>query len=257
MIVPAEVEKTTPKTKPGVAYDPDKDTTIRSKLQGVHVLDAETRQVMGKHDYRDEAEQQIEELQSNPLSATIVSIVQSLTSQYGEYREELQILGQQILSLLQGYGDAAEIMQEIDELDQVAQQDQDRGERNITIPEITQQQYRVLLRMYGIDNYPERGTKDDPEFDPETGQLSDWAKLGYPTTVSNKEIANDLGGIASARITQLKSAVRKIMAMVTEKLQSQLYESGEIDDIDYEILTELRIHFGRMLFDEIHSHQLV
>lgn len=225
--------------------------------QGVHVVDAETTQVMGKHDYRAEAERQIEELQSDPLTATIESIVQNLTSQYGEYREELLTLGKQILGLLRGYGNAAEIMQEIDDLDQVAQQDQERGERNVTIPEITQQQYRVLLRIYGIDNYPERGTRDDPEFDPETGQLSDWAKLGYPTVVSNKEIANDLGGISSARITQLKSGVRKIMAMVTEKLQSSLYESGEIDDIDYGILTELRVHFGRVLFAEIHSRQLV
>lgn len=45
---------------------------------------------------------------------------------------------------------------------------------------LTIQEFRWLIRRYGIDNYPGKGTADDVEVDPVTGKKSQWVEMGCP-----------------------------------------------------------------------------
>jgi len=62
-------------------------------------------------------------------------------------------------------------------------------------------EFRALIRLFGISDYPTKGTPQDPELNSETGELSDWAQEGYPQR-SPGEIARDLN-FAASRSSQL------------------------------------------------------
>lgn len=207
--------------------------------------------VVGHVDFENEAESLIRDLQKDPRLMTVNSVLDNITSEYGEYAVELQELCREMNTMLKS-GDLSlrqEILADMESLRSVAREDTSRGSKSVNIEPLTQQQYRILLRLFGISDYPERGTKDDPEIDPEVG-MSKWARQGYPPITDNTVIAKDLG-VSGARVSQLRSKIDQVLPAVIEKLQDELYESGEISAVDYNILTEVRVLFGKILLESL------
>jgi hypothetical protein len=223
---------------------------IRKVHQGFEVVDS-------KH----EAEDQIGGLQGDPLAKSVDSVLDSINSEYGGYRDEVLQVARAARGMFRShdYDQREEILEEIDSLMTVAEQDKKSGDIDIMVEPLTQQQYRVMLRLYGIKEYPERGTKDDPEMDPSTGQLSQWAKMGYPPIPDdNRFIARDIG-VSDARVSQIRRKIEIAVPHATEIIQREMLESGQIDIIDYNILTDVRIALGGALLERLHpsSRRLV
>jgi len=226
-----------------------REYTINVDKEGYNVIDASTNTVVGQHDYEQDARHQLQELQQDPVLARIRSLVDNFTRRtFGDYAEELLDSGNRIVNAVKtdNLHELDEIIQELDELDVVASEDQQIGQRDVSTKPITQQAYRILLRLYGIDDYPERGTVDDPEI-LEDGSLSNWARSGYPPIDDNKAIAADLG-ISATRVSQHKSKLETLLPELIRQIQQDLYENKEF--IDFNLLTELRIALGFKLIYE-------
>ena len=90
------------------------------------------------------------------------------------------------------------------------------------------------MRLFGVNNYPERGTKDDPEIDGD--QLSSWAKTGYPQVAGSEagkeanyrlgdDFVNERGErVSDVYVSKLKKVALARFERVLNKLR-KLYES--------------------------------
>ena len=205
-----------------------------------------------------DTEEAIRELRSQALNNS--------KRKLGEYHDELNELYHMVMGLLRSGGDLNEAREEIDMLRQLTKQDMegDRASPATGDESLNPQQYRVLLRLFGVKNYPERGTVNDPEID-ENGDLSAWAEQGYPAIGGSEAKDNDIRtpdgrkvarlgddmGVSDVMISKYKKAALAKFEQMIGKLQQDLSESGEADLIDMLILQELRMMVGRMLLEEV------
>lgn len=189
----------------------------------------------------------------------------------GEYARELQLVGNGIAGAMRR-GDTDELEEygpELDSLAEAATQDQNAPDQpGQDEDSVTEKQYRLLLRLYGIKNYPERGTPDDPEIG-EDGQLSRWAKAGYPALAGvepgkkqqaylwsdvfetiDPETGEPKQSISDVALGKHKLAARGKFEKLIAKLQRELVEEGRIDSIDYRMLSELRLRICNDLLEE-------
>jgi len=189
----------------------------------------------------------------------------------GEYARELQLVGNGISGAMRR-GDTDELDEygaELDSLAEAAAQDQNMPDQPVPDEDtVTEKQYRLLLRLYGIKNYPERGTPDDPEIG-EDGQLSRWAKAGYPALAGvepgkkqqaylwsdvfetiDPETGEPKQSISDVALGKHKLAARGKFEKLIAKLQRELVEEGKIDSIDYRMLSELRLRICNDLLEE-------
>ena len=178
----------------------------------------------------------------------------------GEYARELQLVGNGMVGAMRR-GDTDELEEysaELDSLVEIAAQDQNEPDLP-SEDSVTEKQYRLLLRLYGIKNYPEHGTPDDPEIG-EDGQPSRWAKAGYPALAGvesgkkqqaylwsdvfetiDPETGEPKQSISDVALGKHKLAARGKFENLIAKLQRELVEEGKIDSIDYRMLSELRL----------------
>jgi hypothetical protein len=134
---------------------------------------------------------------------------------------------------------------------------------------VSPRQYRLLLRLFGIKNYQERGTAEDPELGAQ-GKKSRWASAGYPAVAGSEagkeanaylwydifeKIDDDTGkpvrSVSDVYISKQKTeAIAKFEAVIA-KLQQEMSESHNIDMIDYRLLSELRLQLCRLLIENV------
>lgn len=191
-------------------------------------------------DTESEALQRANELTRNPALPTLLSVIDSVSSAYGEYAPEIRDVCKQLAYAI-NTGDEEELRaaeEELLDLKQVAAEDVAKFK---TKPEVgstvSQQAYRVFIRFIGMDDYPERGTVDDPEIDAD-GSLSAWAKAGFPQLIV-PDIANEFG-VSVMRIKQLKEKAQEVIEPIAQQLQNEA-----VDDFDRRIIYEARVANAR------------
>lgn len=187
--------------------------------------------------------------------------LQDLDKNLGEYEDEIRDVLHSVLGAIKIGGGFSEIKSEINLLLKTAKQDVSSKPSADTVNE---RQYRMLLRLYGIDNYPERGTPNDPEID-ENGEPSKWAAAGYPQVAgvemgkqANVNIWTDIfenpdgtQSVSNAFISRQKTeAVMKFQA-AANKVKQELAESMGYDSVEYQIMTECCALLNRMILEDI------
>ncbi len=191
-------------------------------------------------DTEDEALRRVNELTRNPALPTLLSVIESITSDYGEYAIEIRDICKQLAYAISTEDEeglqAAE--EELLELKQVAAEDVAKFKAKPEVGStVSQQAYRVFIRFIGMDDYPERGTVDDPEIDA-NGGLSAWAKAGFPQ-LAVPDIAREFD-VSVMRIKQLKEKAQEVVEPIAQKLQSEA-----VDDFDRRIIYEARVANAR------------
>lgn len=198
----------------------------------------------------------------------LANIARDLNSDLGEYQEEIKLVLNAIAGTIRAGGGFRDIRQEISELQVVAAQDVKNA---TTKPEdtVTPRQYRLLLRLFGIKNYPERGTAEDPEIG-EQGKKSRWATAGYPAVAGaevgkeanaylwydifekiDDETGKPVRSVSDVYISRQRTeAIAKFEAVIA-KMQQDMAESHRIDCIDYQLLGELRLRLCRMVIENV------
>ena len=214
--------------------------TLQQQANGFKVLDASTGEEVGRHESEAEARSQVASLTKDPYASVVANVLDNVSREgLGQYAEDLLASGKQLLDALRqpqiDKEEIANIADDLQLLDQVAAEDQQRFKSDMTIKPLTQVQYRIFLRLYGIDDYVEKGTVDDPEIG-EDGQLSQWAANGYHAMPEIKDIANEFG-ISSTAVSQHKKKIDAQLPAMSQLVQQQLGES--LDAIDHAMLTEL------------------
>ena len=237
---------------------------------GFDVVDAKTADVVGRgYESEDEAAEHLTELQQSRLLNSVQAVKDEVTSEWGEYAQEIRDAAAQLGYSLQSddarYSTTSvqEIADDLRDLEEVAHEDAMSGGEEEPLNQLqdlafTQQEYMFILRRFGIKNYPERGTVDDPEID-EEGNLSDWARAGYPALESNSDIAKTMwvphkGTMkqpSSARVSQIKKVAERKFGEVIKRMQAHLSESGQISMLEYQMLTEFRITLGWMFVEDV------
>lgn len=180
--------------------------------------------VIETFDSHDEAVAYLNDFNPRTAMATdIFGLVDDIGEHYGKYADELQMNLRELAGALVSKDpsklDAA--IQELEMTEQFANEEIEkasagkkgaaaRAHMKPIIKALTPVEYRVMLRLFGISDYPERGTEQDPEVN--EGEISDWAKNGYPQ-LRKFEVAQDLG-ISKVRVSQVsKTAFNKINDM--------------------------------------------
>lgn len=190
----------------------------------------------------------------------------SLSSDLGEYREEIILILSSIADSIKQDGGFADIRGEINDLKKVANQD---VKFELSHDTVTPIQYRLLLRYFGISNYPERGTANDPEID-EHGENSKWAAAGYPSVGiktpgkdSNVYLWTDIYerldpitgkpecSVSNVRMTHQKNSALAKFKNAVEKEKEKIIEGLEPDMIDYQILDEFQSVLRCIIIEEV------
>lgn len=224
---------------------------LQQQANGFKVTDAAGEEI-GRFESEAEARTEVASLTKDPFVTVVASVLDNVSREnLGQYADDLIENGKQLLNILRqpeiDRAAVADVAEELQFLDQVAAEDQQSAKTDIAIKPLTQVQYRIFLRLYGIDDYVEKGTVDDPEIG-EDGQLSQWAKSGYHAMPDIKSIANEFG-ISSTAVSQHKKKIDAQLPAMSQMIQHELSESGMIDEIDYMILTELRIRLSRVFVE--------
>ncbi len=237
-------------------YTPLRAREVLQKMQqqanGFKVSDVATGEEAGQFEREAEARSEVESLTKDPSVSVVASVLDNVSrNDLGQYAEELIGSGKQLLNALRqpqiDKEEIAEIADELQFLDQVAAEDQQKAKADIAIKPLTQVQYRIFLRLYGIDDYVEKGTIDDPEID-ENGNLSQWAKEGYHAMPEIKDICKEFG-ISSTAVSQHKKKIDAQLPAMIQVVQRELAESGKIDMVDFDLLTELRVKLSKVFVE--------
>jgi hypothetical protein len=164
------------------------------------------------------------------LARDVKSIRDQVGQQYGHYGDDL---GEYLDDIIGGVvqNDEATIvsaLQRLTGIKKMAEEESEhagagkkgaaaRAHTKHTIRPLTDTEYRVLLRFLGMENYPERGTADDPESI--EGEPTSWAANGFPR-MAKFEIARDPNmwgkpeGVSKVRASQVfKKAMDKVRAL--------------------------------------------
>jgi hypothetical protein len=198
----------------------------------------------------------------------LTNINRDLKSSLGEYQEEIKAIINTIIGTLRSEGEFGDIKRDIADTINVAEDDI-KSDVAVEQDTVTPKQYRMLLRLFGIKNYPERGTPDDPEIN-EQGGKSRWAAAGYPSaggTEMGKKANVSLWSDIFEKIDektgepvcsvsdvyigrQKKEALSKFEAMVA-KMRSELSENRSVDNIDLRLLYEFHLRVCRMVIESV------
>jgi hypothetical protein len=192
-------------------------------------------------------------------------IERDVDSSLGEWREEINELLEAIAGTIQTDGKFGDIRKEIRMLQKIAKQDIKLKPSSNSVP---MHQYRMLLRLYGISDYPERGTPDDPEIDAQGGK-SRWAEAGYPPLADAKagrqsnvylwndifettdDEGNPIPSVSNAYICkQRKEATLKFKA-AAHRLWEQVTESCGSDSVESKIFMEFDRMLCRMIIEDV------
>jgi hypothetical protein len=192
-------------------------------------------------------------------------IKRDVTHSLGEWEEEINELLEAIAGTIQTDGKFSDVRKEIRVLQKIAKQDVKIKPSPDSVP---MHQYRMLLRLYGISDYPERGTPDDPEIDAQGGK-SRWAEAGYPPLADAKagrrsnvylwndifETTDDEGNpvpsVSNAYICkQRKEATLKFKA-AAHRLWGHVAESCGSDSIESKIFMEFDRMLCQMIIEDI------
>lgn len=198
----------------------------------------------------------------------LTNINRDLKSSLGEYQEEIKAIINTITGTLRSEGEFSDIKQDIADTIKVANDDIN-SDVAVEQDTVTPKQYRMLLRLFGIKNYPERGTPDDPEIN-EQGGKSRWAAAGYPAAggtemgkkanvslwsdifeKTDEETGEPVCSVSDVYIgRQKKEALSKFEAMVA-KMRSELSENRSVDNIDLRLLYEFHLQICRMVIESV------
>ena len=219
------------------------------------IRDASGKELSDSFESEPEARARVTELNRDQRLRSLTAIEHDLTGEFGEFKDELRAVIQSLRQALLA-GDVESLRAVRDELNvltEVAEEHRLAGERRSHLDAATPQEYRVLLRLFGISQYPERGTVDDPEVDA-TGNLSLWAQSGYPATVDTETIRADLwaGGrpITAARVADIKKSALAKMTEALRVLQQRGLSEG-CQTCDAIVVLELRSDVSGLLLREI------
>jgi transcription elongation factor Elf1 len=183
----------------------------------------------------------------------------------GEWKEEISELLKSIFGTIEIHGGFSEIRTEINDLLKVAKQDIKLKPSPETV---SVQQYRMLLRIYGIDNYPERDTPQDPEITASGGK-SQWAEAGYPavggveigrktpihvwTDIFDKvdEKGEHICSVSNAHISKLRTAAMLKFTSAANAVKQEIGESCGFDSIEYKMISEFHLCLCKMVVEEV------
>lgn len=225
----------------------DEYQKLMQTARDYEVVDTNSGEVLGSHEMPNDAKRQLDQLKANPLTVTVSNTIHSISSNdYGDFAVELIDIGKQLLGALRTNDSVAveEIATDLEDLAAVARDDIGRGEDQQTVRPLTQQQYRIFLRLYGISEYPEKGTINDPEMQ-DDGSVSQWARMGYPPIEQNKAIADELG-LSTTRVSQHRARINEIIPQMMEQMRKE-----DMDPIDCELLAELQKAFEQVFMEYI------
>lgn len=183
----------------------------------------------------------------------------------GEWSEEISELLKSIFGTIEIRGGFSEIRTEINDLLKIAKQDIKLKPSPETV---SVQQYRMLLRIYGIDNYPERDTPQDPEITASGGK-SQWAEAGYPavggveigrktpihvwTDIFDKvdEQGEHVCSVSNAHISKLRTAAMLKFTSAANAVKQEIGESCGFDSIEYKMIREFHLYLCKMIVEEV------
>lgn len=230
---------------------------IVRKDNGFDIVDEISDDVLGWEATKEDAEKRIDDLTSNRAIKALDAIRSGLGDDYGEFVDEIRYVVYEIAETAKRRGSFDSVKDEITDLKQVADEDIAAGDEKIIATPISEQEYRIILRLYGIRNYPERGTIFDPEID-DRGNLSNWARNGYPQLSKNTDIQEDLWtvergvrkNISAARVSTIRKSALAKFEPILKRLGDKLSEEGVLNRVDAELLYELRVQIGRMIIAE-------
>jgi hypothetical protein len=206
-------------------------------------------------------EAESEDVDTTKAKRDLIAISRDIDSSLGEWESELTQLLDQILGAIRIGSGFSGAQQEIADLRQIAKQN-----KKIRSPEdvMSIQQYRLLLRLYGIDNYPERGTPEDPEID-ERGELSRWAEAGYPAVTGSQpsdihiwtdvfdtvdEDGRHVPSTSSANISHQKNRANAKFTAVAKRIKEVMGESFGVDSVEYKMVAEFHQLLCQMVVED-------
>ena len=206
-----------------------------------------------------------ENLDTTKPRRDLVNIARDLGPSLGEWQEELTQLLDEIIGTIKLGSGFSSVRQDIRDLQKIAKQD---VKAQASPDAVSIQQYRMLLRMFGISNYPERGTSDDPEIN-EQGGKSRWAEAGYPAVSASEfgketdmhiwtdifdtvdENGKHVQSVSSARISKLKSDAENKFTTIAKRILEQLNESLGADSIECKMVAEFYLLLCKILVEDV------
>jgi hypothetical protein len=201
----------------------------------------------------------------------LMNISQGLSSTLGEWKEEIESLLSDIADIIEHGGGFSNVRKEIADLQKIAKQDMKLKPSDEAM---SPQQYRLALRQFGIDNYPERGTSKDPEID-EKGTPSRWARAGYPPVagtemgksqnlplwvdVFDKVVYPDgpdkpgkhVMSVSGAYLSRQKNEAKFKFTAAAQALEKQVVESFGFDSVERTMIAEFNLLLCRMIVEEV------
>jgi hypothetical protein len=212
-----------------------------------------------------------ENIDATKAQNDLASIARDLGSNLGEWKEEIVPLLDDIFGTIEHGGGFSNIRHEISDLQKIAKQDM---KLKPSEDSMSPQQYRLALRQFGIDHYPERGTPKDPEID-ENGAQSRWAKAGYPP-IAGAEIGKsqtlplwvdvfdkivypdgpDKPGkhamsVSGAYLSRQKNEAKAKFMAAAQALEKQVVESCGFGSVERTMIAEFNLLLCRMIVEEV------
>jgi len=258
--------------------DPDEPTTgRRTRSGGYNVVDVDKNQIVARADSEREAAAYLMQI-NNPVMTSLKYVSGILTRPKlgDDYYEELFELAKEIVQATRtGDEEAlAAAAEELELMKTILGEDIAAGAETHT-PLLSDREYRIAIRKLGIDNYPEKGTVNDPEID-EHGRLSRWAQAGYPRVekvtsggkgemagtlyapgeeeqgevVLDKHIAQDIG-VSPQSVGNIWRKVQEKLATLAKQLYEHQVWTGDLDSIDLQVLRETCTKVSLIMIEDL------
>jgi hypothetical protein len=202
---------------------------------------------------------------TSDVLANIQDISKNLSPKLGEWKEEIVGVLRNLNGAIEVDDGFKEVKHDISDLQKIAKED---TKIESSEGSLTPQEYRLALRFYGIHDYPEKGTPQDPEID-EQGRLSKWAEAGYPA-IGEKQIGREqsiflwtdvfettddngepMQSVSNARISKVLTSAKLKIGDLARQLKQQIGEEFGYDSVDYQIISEFYVAYCRMVVEEI------
>jgi hypothetical protein len=212
-----------------------------------------------------------ENADTTKAKSDLMNISRGLNSNLGEWKDEIESLLGDITDIVENGGGFSSVRQEIADLQKIAKQDMKLKPSDEAM---SPQQYRLALRQFGVDDYPERGTPKDPEID-ENGAPSRWAKAGYPpiagaaigkpqtlplwVDVFDKMVYPDgpdkpgkhAMSVSGAYLSRQKNEAKAKFIAAAQELERQVVECFGFDSVERTMIAEFNLLLCRMIVEEV------
>ena len=207
-----------------------------------------------------------EGLDTKPVVEKMSDLYRDINDSLGEYEEELRNLLDMVVGTIKIGGGFGDIKKEFKLTKQLINQD---VKAKPSADVVNERQYRLLLRIFGIRNYPERGTPNDPEIG-EHGELSRWAQAGYPACVAaeagkaanafmwydvfettDPKTGEPKPSASDAYISRQKGEALTKFTAAAGKVRQQIGESLGVESVDYKMLTEFHLLLCRIVIEDV------